>query len=141
MSAATLMTSPLAALTQQQIDWCVNASHQFSLDQQISGCTAAIESGGWSGKNLAWAFNNRGYPYLLKGDLDHAIADFEQANHACSLGRSGHRVAGTAVTVGLATSVYKCWRNSFNTDSHKRSGSSSPVFASSIIFFGDTFID
>jgi hypothetical protein len=94
MSAATLMTSPLAALTQQQIDWCVNASHQFSLDQQISGCTAAIESGGWSGKNLAWAFNNRGYPYLLKGDLDHAIADFEQANHACSLGRSGQGSLG-----------------------------------------------
>ena len=88
------MTSPLAALTQQQIDWCVNASHQFSLDQQINGCAAAIESGGWSGKNLAWAFNNRGYPYLLKGDLDHAIADFEQANHACSLGRSGQGSLG-----------------------------------------------
>ena len=33
----------------------------------------------------------------------------------------------------VATSVYKCWRNSFNTDSHKRSGLSSPLFASSII--------
>src|SRR5262249_22030605 len=32
-----------------------------------------------------------------------------------------------------ATSVYKCWRNSFNADSHKRAGLSSPVFASSII--------
>jgi hypothetical protein len=49
MSAATLMASPTAALAQQQVDWCVNASHQFSLNQQISGCTAAIESGSWSG--------------------------------------------------------------------------------------------
>src|SRR5262245_23091096 len=32
-----------------------------------------------------------------------------------------------------ATSVYRCWRNSCNTASHKRSGLSSPVFASSII--------
>src|SRR5262245_21810450 len=32
------------------------------------------------------------------------------------------------------TSVYKCWRNSFSTDSHKRSRLSSPLFASSIIF-------
>src|SRR5215831_7773987 len=30
--------------------------------------------------------------------------------------------------------AYKCWRNSLNTDSHKRSGLSSPAFASSIIF-------
>jgi len=28
MSAVTLMASPTAALIQQQIDWCVNASHQ-----------------------------------------------------------------------------------------------------------------
>src|SRR5262249_19869688 len=32
-----------------------------------------------------------------------------------------------------AISAYRCWRNSFNTASHKRSGLSSPVFASSIM--------
>src|SRR5262245_30085483 len=32
-----------------------------------------------------------------------------------------------------ATSAYRCWQYSFNTASHKTSGLSSPVFASSII--------
>src|SRR6478752_3135348 len=54
---------PAAPLTQQQID----------------GCTAAIESGGWSGAKLAWAFNNRAIAYQLKGDLDRAFADLDQA--------------------------------------------------------------
>src|SRR5207302_1707573 len=47
--------------------------------QQISGCTVAIQSGRWSGQGLAWAFNDRGFAYYLKGDLDPAIADFQQA--------------------------------------------------------------
>jgi hypothetical protein len=37
----------------------VNKGNSFSPDLRINGCTAAIQSGKWSGKNLAWAFNNR----------------------------------------------------------------------------------
>jgi lipoprotein NlpI len=70
---------PAAAQSQQQIDWCINAAHGFSPDQQISGCTAAIQSRRWGGHGLAWAFNDRGFAYYLKGDLDSAFADFEQA--------------------------------------------------------------
>ena len=32
-----------------------NATHEFSPDQQVSGCTVAIQSGRWSGQGLAWA--------------------------------------------------------------------------------------
>jgi len=77
--AAASMGSPAAAQSQQQIDWCINAAHMFSPDQQIDGCTAAIQSHKWSGKGLAWAFNNRGFAYFLKRYLDPAFEDFEQA--------------------------------------------------------------
>jgi len=59
--------------------WCVNKDNAFSPDQRISGCTAAIESGRWSGQDLAWAFNNRGLAYQDKHDYDRAIADYDEA--------------------------------------------------------------
>jgi lipoprotein NlpI len=59
--------------------WCVNKGNAFSPDQQISGCTAAIQSGRWSGQDLAWAFNNRGLAYQDKHDYDRAIADYDEA--------------------------------------------------------------
>jgi len=79
MSAATLAVSLATTQSQPQIDWCVNVAHRFSLDQQISGCTVAIQSRRWRGQELAWAFNNRGFAYYRKGYLDPAFADFEQA--------------------------------------------------------------
>ena len=48
-------------------------------DQQIAGCSDAIKSGGFAGKDLAAAFSNRGRAYAAKGDIDHAIADYDQA--------------------------------------------------------------
>jgi len=71
--------SPATAQTQQQIDWCINATHEYSLDQQVSGCTVAIQSGRWRGKGLVWAFQDRGLAYYDKRDYDHAIADYDQA--------------------------------------------------------------
>jgi tetratricopeptide (TPR) repeat protein len=79
MSAATLAVSLATAQSQPQIDWCVNVAHGFSLDQQISGCTVAIQSRRWRGQELAWAFNNRGFAYYRKAYLDPAFGDFEQA--------------------------------------------------------------
>ena len=71
--------SPAAAQSQQQIDWCINATREFSSDQQVSSWTVAIQSGRWSGKNLAWAFQDRGLAYYDKRDYDNAIADYDQA--------------------------------------------------------------
>jgi hypothetical protein len=67
--------APAGAQTQQQTDWCVNKANSFSPDLRINGCTAAIQSG----KNLAWAFNNRCSAYNHKKENDHAIADCDQA--------------------------------------------------------------
>ena len=43
------------------------------------GCTRAIESGKWSGKNLAWAYNNRGNAYINLKDYRAAVRDLDRA--------------------------------------------------------------
>ena len=49
-------------------------------DLIISGCTAVIESGKLTGKDLANIFNNRGNAYAaMKREFDRAIADYDQA--------------------------------------------------------------
>jgi len=78
-AALAMTASPAEAQTQQQIDWCVNNGNAFSGDLAIGGCTASIQSGRWSGKDLVWAFINRGNAYVDKKDHDLAIADYDQA--------------------------------------------------------------
>lgn len=46
---------------------------------QISGCTAVIRSGKWSGKELARAYNNRGIAYRRLGRTRKAIDDYDRA--------------------------------------------------------------
>ncbi|MGO9135188.1 MAG: tetratricopeptide repeat protein [Methylovirgula sp.] len=48
-------------------------------DRQITACTALIETGKETRDKQAAAYNNRGVAYAAKGDLDRAIADFDQA--------------------------------------------------------------
>src|SRR3974377_1141881 len=55
LSVAAGAASPAGAQTQQQIDWRVGKGNTFSPDLRISGCTAAIQSGRWSGKGLVYA--------------------------------------------------------------------------------------
>jgi tetratricopeptide (TPR) repeat protein len=64
---------------QRQIDRCVNQGDIFTPDASIDGCTAAIQSGRWSGQDLAAAFLNRGKAHANKADFDRAIADFNEA--------------------------------------------------------------
>jgi lipoprotein NlpI len=45
----------------------------------LQSCTAAIQAGKLSPANLATTYNNRGDAYIVKGDYDHAIQDFDQA--------------------------------------------------------------
>ena len=49
------------------------------LDTKVSGCTAVIRSGQWQGKELAWAYNNRGLAYAFLGNPARAIEDYDQA--------------------------------------------------------------
>jgi tetratricopeptide (TPR) repeat protein len=76
------LTSALAASaagqSQQHIDWC-NGNDGVAVDVVISGCTAIIQSGEQSPRNLSTAFNNRGNAYYVKKDYDRAIADFSEA--------------------------------------------------------------
>ena len=65
--------------SQRQVDRCVNDGNTFTPDESISGCTAAVQSGRWSGQDLAAVFLNRGKALSNKGDLDRAIADFNEA--------------------------------------------------------------
>jgi tetratricopeptide (TPR) repeat protein len=53
-----------------------DASHP---DIRIVACTRNIESGRFTGANLAVAFTNRGLAYKRKGQWDRAIADYSEA--------------------------------------------------------------
>src|SRR5258707_2007832 len=66
------------AQTAQQLDWC-NAKNNPSADLRIGGCTAIIQSGKYTGVNLAKAFVLRGKAYSAKDEVDKALADFSQA--------------------------------------------------------------
>jgi len=58
---------------------CRNRGQEFSLDVQISGCTAVLQSDGTPAGNRAVALINRGMAYAGKKDYDRAIADFNDA--------------------------------------------------------------
>ena len=62
----------------QQLDWC-GGKGNASADQIISGCTALIGSGRGNNKGLSEAAYNRGNAYASIGELDRAIADYDQA--------------------------------------------------------------
>lgn len=70
---------PLAA-QQPSPDWarCANEGHAFSLDDQISGCTAVLLSGPTAAIR-AVAHYNRGFAYHDMRDYDRAIADYSEA--------------------------------------------------------------
>jgi len=48
-------------------------------DLQIDGCTTLIQSGRGNDHGLSVAFYDRGNAYVQKGELDRAIADYDQA--------------------------------------------------------------
>lgn len=67
-----------SAQTPQERAWC-EGEDAVTIDQRIEGCSAVIKAGREKGEKLAEAFNTRGIGYRLKGDYDHAIADYNQA--------------------------------------------------------------
>ena len=80
LSATTLelasMNAP--ALPQTLNDWKCTGNTDIPWDEQIVGCSNAIKSGKYTGKDLAAAFNDRGTAYRVTGDFDHAIQDYNQ---------------------------------------------------------------
>ena len=70
--------APATAQTQQQIDWCSGKGGATS-DLVFGECTVVIQSGRFTGRNLAIAFYNRGPAYDATKDYDQAIAEYDQA--------------------------------------------------------------
>jgi len=80
-AALLIAATPLrfsAASAQSADEWNCRGDTR-DLDAQIEGCTRAIRSGKYRGKDLAWAYTNRGSVYDYKKDFDHAIADLTEA--------------------------------------------------------------
>jgi tetratricopeptide (TPR) repeat protein len=75
--AALFISAPANVTTQQEGSWCNDATREVGL--QIKGCTALIQSGQWSEKYVAFAYNIRGNAYQANGDFDRAIADYSDA--------------------------------------------------------------
>jgi tetratricopeptide (TPR) repeat protein len=69
---------PTSADAQSAEEWNCRGDTR-DLDEQIAGCTRAINSGKYHGKGLAWAYTNRGSVYDYKKDFERAIADLTEA--------------------------------------------------------------
>ena len=79
-SAAIIAASPAGAQDQQQlVDRCVNSAGSYTPDGMIDACMWVVNSGKWSGKNMAWAYNNLGKAYYLKQDFKAALTKYNQA--------------------------------------------------------------
>jgi len=78
--AAMASLGPGAALaqTEQQRTSCAGKGNA-SRDQQISACTAVIQSGKDSPKQQSITYRTRGSAYFYKSDYERAIQDYTQA--------------------------------------------------------------
>jgi lipoprotein NlpI len=79
IAAAFFCGAPAIAQEPAYTDQCYNSGSRVSLEAAIEACTTAIDSGRWHGKDLAWAYNDRGLARWNKGDVDGAFSDYDQA--------------------------------------------------------------
>ena len=91
--AVVLFLSALAAPVRAGMK--ENCEQERDWNLRIGGCTAVIRAGQWQGKELAWAYYNRGNAYRNLGEPRRAIADYDQAlrldpEHANAYGNRGN---------------------------------------------------
>ena len=84
-----LLATP--AVADMRADCAQDSDHAL----RIKGCSAALASGKWPGRQGIWALNNRGLAYVAQGMLDKAIADYDKAleldpNHTTVLDNRGN---------------------------------------------------
>lgn len=72
---AVALSGAVSPAHAQNSDVCVKGQG----DAKLAACSAVIASGRWRGRDLAWAYNNRGNAYRDKGAPDRAIADYNEA--------------------------------------------------------------
>src|ERR1700728_2041475 len=70
------LTAPAKAETLK--DWKCTGNPDIPWDEQIAGCTDALKSGKFAGDGTMAALFDRGIAYQNKGDLDKALADYNQ---------------------------------------------------------------
>jgi lipoprotein NlpI len=94
VAAATLLVSSAAAQT-PQVDQCVNKNRVLGPDIVIRACTAVIDAGPHEAR-IAWALGNRGGAWSHKGDMDRAIADYDEATRLAPTYALGYEGLGAA---------------------------------------------
>jgi tetratricopeptide (TPR) repeat protein len=67
----------IATVTARQ--WKCTGISDVAWDEQIVGCTNAIQSGRYGGAVLARVYNNRGNAHKARSDVNGAIADYNEA--------------------------------------------------------------
>jgi hypothetical protein len=77
MLAAGLILIAASAPAQTWKDLKCTGDSDIPWSEQITGCSNAITSGTFAGKDLAVAFQRRGTAYASTGDFDHALVDYE----------------------------------------------------------------
>jgi len=78
VAAPALLIGPVHAETSQQEQWC-QGEGGVPENVQVSACTVLIQSGRYTGKDLAWAYYNRGVSQAQQNRCDLAIPDFTAA--------------------------------------------------------------
>src|ERR1700688_4313507 len=74
LAVVALAGLPMVAAADEW-DSCVKLSD----DLAVAGCSRAIDSHQYTGRSLARVYARRGGAYQAQGDLDRAMADFDQA--------------------------------------------------------------
>jgi len=69
----------IPARAQPALDAKCTGETDVPWSEQIAGCTKAIESGKYAGKDLAKALTSRAKAYGQTGDIDRCLADVEEA--------------------------------------------------------------
>ncbi len=75
VAMVAVANAAMAQSRDQRWEWCQDVSHP---DVAIDGCTALIQSGRENAATLPGILYNRGTAYYGKGQLDLAIADYDQ---------------------------------------------------------------
>ena len=75
LQAVVLSFWALAPAHADMVDDCKQSA---DLNVKVVECTAVIRSGQWSGKNLSWAYYNRGNAYANLGQYGRAIQGYDQ---------------------------------------------------------------
>ena len=79
LSLITVMLFVSSLAAPARAGMVADCNQESDPELRISGCTAVIHSGEYSGEDLAAAYNNRGFSYDDLGEYRLAIKDFDEA--------------------------------------------------------------